>query len=279
MFERSFHFVPAHQPRFLRKLHTLEADALVFDLEDAVPAELKRGAINELGQFLATLNLVQPLYVRVNGSDTEWTSLEARLLASRPELGIVLPKVRDPDSIRKTLSRYGITSGRRRIFLIEDFHGLTHVQDIARMESVTAIGVGMEDCYSTLRFPSCQLEGLSTRIRTDLAIHCHAAGIMAIDSISTDLQAGIPLEQDLVAARSAGLTSKFSIHPLQIPVINRLLSPSEEAITEARRIGRLASSHSAQSGYHVVQGEIISPPKLKKSHTVIAFSDHHEIHP
>lgn len=279
MFERSFHFVPAHRPEFFTRLYELGADAIVFDLEDAVPYDKKPEAISYLMEILGSAIFNVPCYVRVNGSDAPWTAAESHLLLEYPNLGIVLPKASGPLSVQHALREYRSNDARNLIILIEDFQALLHLGELARLESLTAIGLGLEDLYHSSRFNSSELKALTGRIRSELAIHCHANGIIGIDSISADLSAGSSLEQDTVDARAAGLDAKFSIHPNQIPVINRILSPSPEAVEAAMRLNDLNMVNADHSGYQVICGEIVSPPKLKKAQTIINFVTHHESNP
>ena len=241
-----------------------------------MPYDSKYAAISCLRKALSGASLSAPCYVRVNGPDTPWTVEESHLLLEFSNLGIVLPKARDASSVQYALRSYGISRARNIILLIEDFQALLHLGDLARLESLIAIGLGLEDLYHSLRFDSSALKTLTTRIRSELAIHCHANEIIGIDSISPDLTAGLSLEQETVDARAAGLDAKFSIHPQQIPVINRILSPTPEAVESAMRLNDLNITNADQSGYQMICGEIVSPPKLKKARTITTFAKHHE---
>jgi citrate lyase subunit beta/citryl-CoA lyase len=276
MFERSFHFVPANRPDFLAKSGTIGADALIFDLEDAVPAAEKERAISTMARWFVECRLRVPCYVRVNGPHEEWASLETELLAANPHVGIVLPKVASAKSVADALHYYRAASGRKIILLIEDLQAVHHIAELARIEMVAGLGIGFEDLYSSFLHSFEELSLLTNRIRTELALHTAALGIAGIDSISLDLKGGDDLERDALAARSAGLSAKFTIHPGQLPTVHRVFSPSPEQIVNARHITQLAKSLPESTGYHVVDDEILSPPKIKKAETILSYISHHE---
>ena len=99
-------------------------------------------------------------------------------------------------------------------------------------------------------------------------------GIPAIDSISLDLRGDGTLPEELAAARSAGLTAKFSIHPHQIDPINRSFSPSAEMLALAAKLsGQLKTD---QRGYLRLGGEIVSPPKIKRLQRLQKYLQSHE---
>jgi citrate lyase subunit beta/citryl-CoA lyase len=276
MFERSFHFIPANRPEFFDKIGTLPADAIVFDLEDSVATEEKRTAIRFLHSWLADHDMAVPTFVRVNGMNEPWIDHEIELLASHPELGLVLPKSGGAAAADAAIRKYLGESRRPVILLIEDSATVPHIGGLSTLPCVWGIGIGFEDILSGLRFTRQDLDTLVARIRTEVAVHCAAAGITAIDSISLDLGGGEVLEAEATAARAAGMTAMFSIHPRQLATINRIFSPAPDQIEEARVIVSAAGIHGDKEGYRTVDGILLSPPKIRKARAILEFANRHE---
>lgn len=276
MFERSYHFVPADRPDFFDKIDDLDADAIVFDLEDSVAAEKKEDAIRYLHSWLSEHGLAVPAFVRVNGDDAHWIEQEIELLGSHPTLGLVLPKTGGVAETDAVIRKYPGHGERPVILLIENPSALPRIGKLATLPGVRGIGIGFEDFFSGALFPRDDLATLVARIRTEVALHCAAVGIPAIDSISLDLGGGKALESEAIAARAAGMSAMFSIHPRQLATINRIFSPSPEQIEVARRILEAADSAGETGGYRITGGILLSPPKIRKARAILEFTKCHD---
>lgn len=275
MFERSYHFIPADRVDFFNNIGKLPADAVVFDLEDAVAMERKSMAIEFLQSWLASNKLSVPVFVRVNGANSPLYEREINLLASTPDLGLILPKAGTARDTESAIRGYLGENDRAIIILIEDLSALTHIREIAAIAGIVGIGIGFEDLLSTTHLARQDLVTLVARIRTEIAIHCESRGIQAIDSISLDLMGGEILVAEALEARSAGMKAMFSIHPRQLAQINRIFSPTSEQIKDAVDLINIGSKH-VGCGYICVNGKIISPPKIKKARAILEFASHHE---
>lgn len=108
MFERSFHFIPAHRTDLFDRIPGLWADAYVIDLEDAVPGAEKAQALAKLRCWLIHQESISNLFVRVNGVDHPLSEEERELLSKFPYLGIVLPKVASGRELQAMLSFYRV---------------------------------------------------------------------------------------------------------------------------------------------------------------------------
>ena len=79
---RSMLYIPASKGRALEKAATLAADAIIFDLEDAVAPDEKPAARATLSAVLTELDYGRRLrLVRINGLDTAWGREDALALA------------------------------------------------------------------------------------------------------------------------------------------------------------------------------------------------------
>ena len=97
MTPRSYLFVPGNRPDRFEKALASGADAVIIDLEDAVPP-VERNAAR--GAVTAWLSPEHPVLIRVNGPTTEWFTDDITLAINPGVAGIVLPKAENTDDIR-----------------------------------------------------------------------------------------------------------------------------------------------------------------------------------
>lgn len=276
MFERSFHFVPAHRRKLYDRLGDWSADAIIFDLEDAVAAEDKPEATTGLAALFDRSEIPDNWWVRINGLDHDRSAAECELLNRHPGIGLVLPKLSGPDELAEVARLYG--SDRRIIALVESFAGVACLRDgVPAAPGLYGIGLGLEDLYSEMIFGSAELEACTRALRTEVVLFARAHGLLPIDTISLHLQDRQALERDAREARSCGMGAKFSIHPFQVPTINQVFSPGSEAVQLAARIVPQFPDPAAEAGYTRQGKELVTPPKIKQAHLIHTFATHHEL--
>ena len=108
MSERSYLFVPGNRPERFEKARASGADAVIFDLEDAVQPQEKQGARETVR---AHLDAVRPAFVRINAADTVWFANDAVAIASR-DRGPHSPFTRD--MVRRLIRFYRAAGFRDR---------------------------------------------------------------------------------------------------------------------------------------------------------------------
>jgi citrate lyase subunit beta/citryl-CoA lyase len=268
---RSLHFVPADRPRFLERAPELPADLLIADVEDGVAPSEREEALLNLAAWLPSLPEELAVMVRVNGPDSPWYAGERELLAAHPRSGVVLPKVESREQARAALEAYQVAGERRAILLVESFAAIAELPRLG-MPGVMGIGLGVHDLVTSLPFALGELDDLLRRVRTDLALACHRHGVVAIDGPSLDTSGGEGVDRECRRARSAGMMAKFTIHPSQIEAVNRTFAPSPEVLREAREL-LAAVGDTPDVGYARIDGRIVSPPKLEKARTVVAWAE------
>lgn len=263
---RSFHFVPAHRQTLLEKTSSLVADHIIYDLEDGVPNGDKKDARRLLGAHLGGSARDQT-WVRCNSATSRFFAEDMAFLRQLPKTGIVLPKFEDVSLIDEINTRYGLT-GRRLIVIVETFSAVQLLPQIAANKSVFGIAIGLEDLFSEFVVPNRQLSEIAKHVRLKVLIASRANGPICIDAISTEYQDLEQLEGECKEIRDLGFDGKFTIHPRQIAVVNRLFSVSEESLTWARRILKKSERHKGV-GYTIIDGELITPPKVAKATKIV----------
>ena len=94
--------------------------------------------------------------------------------------------------------------------------------------------------------------------------------LLDVPYLNLNNQSGLQKEAEMASA--LGFTGKASIHPKQIPVINRVFSPSPDLISRARTI--LAEFEKDETGLVVVDGELIERPVIRSMLRVLAIAEH-----
>jgi citrate lyase subunit beta/citryl-CoA lyase len=284
---RSFLFVPADGGSKLPKALGCGADAVIVDLEDSIAPDRKAAARASAAAFIkeAASSAGRPfLCVRVNGLATGLidADLEA-IVPARPD-AIMLPKAEGGAAI---------THADAKLAAQEAIGGLPdgHVKIVA-MAIETAAGFFLA---GTIRRPSARLIGLSwgaedlaaelgaesnrdrngrytlpyLQSRTLCLMAAAAAAVPAIETIYMDYRDSERLRRDSEEARRDGFSGRLAIHPLQVPIINAVFTPSAAALAQARAI---VEAFAANPGAGVVgiEGAMYDRPHLARAQQLIA---------
>jgi citrate lyase subunit beta/citryl-CoA lyase len=242
---RSFLFAPGNHPRRVEKALTLDADAVILDLEDAVATAEKVATRTAIDAAL-TRPRTGLLYVRVNAADTEFCCGDLVAVAHPGLDGIILPKVESPATIatidwlllqierERHLSEHSIDL----IPIIETARGLTHLDAIlAAGTRVKRIAFGAGDFTLDVNMQWKRDEAELAYARARIVTASRAAGLEApLDTVWVDLQDSEGLEASARAALAYGFQGKMCIHPNQIAVVNCVFTPSEDEIAFAERV-------------------------------------------
>jgi len=259
---RSYLFVPGNRPeRFLKAVQS-GADAVIIDLEDAVPAQLK---IEARATVAAWLSAEHPVYVRVNGHGTEWHDDDVRAVARREGLrGLVLPKAQDARRVAETAAQ--LAPAASLLPIIENAQGLWNALEIARCPRVVRLAFGHLDFQRDLGIDGENEEILYAR--SHLVLMSRLAGVAPpLDGITAALDDTEKLRQDVERARRLGFGGKLCIHPKQIESVNRGFLPSEKDVEWARRV--VAAAEAAGGGAVRMGAEMVDAPVVARAQHIL----------
>lgn len=245
MILRSLLFAPGNVARRVEKALGSEADAVILDLEDAVPIKEKEDV-----RPVVAAALKQPrtaaCYVRVNALDTRLTIDDLTAVVSAELDGIMAPKVEDPADLEKIDWYIGYLEKRSSlphgsidlIPLIENALGVENVPAIARaVARVKRLCFGAVDYTADLGVDLTADGAEIFYARSRLVNASRAAGLEPpIDTVYPQIRDAAGLLEDSARARSLGFQGKLVIHPDQIEPVNRIFTPSEEEIAYAREV-------------------------------------------
>lgn len=278
-------FVPGDSERKFERGRNTAASALILDLEDSVAPERTELARSMVRGFLQANpdRARQRLWVRINPLDSAMALSDLVAVVPGMPDGILLPKVesaRDVVVLDHFLTaleaREGIAAGRIRIMPVTT----ETPKALFRMDgyedaSPRLVGLtwGAEDLSTALgasgnRQDDGEYEFTYRLARSLCLVAAHAAGLQAIDTITTDFRDAELTRREIRASRRAGFTGKIAIHPDQVDAINAGYRPDEAEIEHARAvvdaIGRATGTGTAQ-----LDGKMIDKPHLTQALAVL----------
>lgn len=269
---RSVLYIPASKERALDKARTLDCDAIIFDLEDAVTPDEKVGARATLAAELAKGGYGDRVrIVRINGSDTEWGEDDARAVAEMDCDAVLLPKVDGPAQ----LAALSVITGTRAIWcMMETPRGVLNALSIADAPHVAGFVLGTNDLAKDI---GCATGGdraaMMTALQTCL-MAARAAGIICVDGVYNAFKDDEGLRAECEQGRSLGMDGKTLIHPAQLQIANEIFAPSEAQIDLARRqIAAFDEAVARGEGVAVVDGRIVENLHIETARRTLARAD------
>ncbi len=259
---RSVLYIPGSKERALEKATTLAADAIIFDLEDAVAIDEKARARVLLAETLQSTDYgKRAKLVRINALSTEWGAADLDVIASIKPEAILLPKVDAPEHVEalaKLLDARPETAETRIWAMIESPKAVLNAQTIACAPRMAGFIMGTNDLAKDMGCRSRpDRQQLLTALQLPL-IAAKAAGIVAVDGVYNAFRDERGLRTECEQGRDMGFDGKTLIHPLQLRVANEIFSPSEAEVTLAmRQIEAFDAATARGEGVAVLDGMIV----------------------
>lgn len=283
---RSMLFVPGNSMRLITKAATLAADAIILDLEDAVPLSDKGTArIMVRDSIKAIKSGVSALFVRVNALITNLTSEDLRFVCVEGLDGIMLAKAEAESDVVKLAGMLeeaekglGLKLGSLTIVpLIESAKGVVNTYEIASASKrVVAVAFGAGDYYRDLGRSVSFLSPEQTELlyaRSQIVNGSRAAGIQAIDTpffgLLTDREGFM---RETILALQLGFKGKLLIHPTQIDFVNKTFSPSLDEAGYSRRVVEAFEEAQAKGlGAISFEGKMIDIMSYRQAKELVNF--------
>lgn len=269
---RSVLYIPGSKPRALDKARSLPADAIIFDLEDAVIPEEKVTARATLAEALATGGYGNRFkIVRINGLDTEWGADDAKAAAKMGADAILLPKVNSPADLDALAAHTGDIP---LWAMMESPLGMLNAAQIAAHPKLQGMVMGTNDLAKELqtrpradRLP--MMTGLGLCV---LAGKAH--GIALIDGVYNAFKDDEGHRVECDQGRDMGFDGKTVIHPAQLDVANEAFSPSDAEVELAQRqIAAFEECEATGQGVAVVDGKIVENLHVATARETLAKLD------
>ncbi|MCU0911120.1 MAG: CoA ester lyase [Rhodobacteraceae bacterium] len=259
---RSALYIPGSRVRALDKARQLPADAILFDLEDAVAPDEKPAARRLLAETLAAGGYGhRALIVRINALDTPWGAEDVDALADANPAAILLPKVNsaaDIEALARRLDGRPGTADTRIWAMMETPLSALRAAEIAAAPRMQGFVVGTNDLAKDLgaRFRPDRLPLMAALQAYLLA--ARAFQLVCIDGVYNAFRDTEGLRAECEQGRDLGMDGKSLIHPDQVPIANEVFAPADAEIDLARRqIAAFAEAEASGAGVAVVDGRIV----------------------
>jgi citrate lyase subunit beta/citryl-CoA lyase len=276
---RSVLYMPAANERALEKAKAIPADALIFDLEDAVAPDAKAEARERACAMFAGGGYgSREIAIRANGIGTPWHDDDLAAIAQAGPDAVLVPKVNsaaEVHGIEAALERHGAPDRTRIWAMLETPVAMLHAEEICRAsERLAVLVMGTNDLAKELhaqRVPSRDplLGGLYLSL-----LAARAADKVIIDGVFNDIKDEDGFLAECRQGRQMGMDGKTLIHPSQVEPCNAAFSPEPDEVELAGRI--IAAFEEAERegrGVVTVDGRMIENLHVDEARRVLAIQE------
>jgi citrate lyase subunit beta/citryl-CoA lyase len=277
---RSLLYVPGNMPSMLQNMPVFHCDAVIIDLEDAVPHGEKDAARRLVRRFLEGYQeRDKEILVRINALDTPWGQDDLREVIPALPDGVRLPKADTPEVVERldTLlteleEERGLEIGRFRILpSIESALGVINCIDIAGSSSrLLGLAFGAEDYTASMEIERTKAGDELMNARARVVWAAKAAGIPAIDSIFADVKDMEGLRRETELVKALGYTGKSLVNPRQIEVVHAVFAPKPEEIAYALQVlEAIQRARELGTGVISLGGKMVDAPVVKRAYRTL----------
>lgn len=262
--ERSYLFVPGTRPDRFEKAWGAGADAVILDLEDAVPSGQKSAARKAVAGWLSP---ARPVYVRINAITTEEWEEDVRILSLPGVAGVLLPKAERKEEIEALAAR--VPGSVRILPIVESAFGVWHALPLASTPRVHRLVFGSLDFQLDTGINGEDEELLYARSRIVLASRI-AGNHPPVDGVTTSIEDPLALAADVNRARRLGYGGKLCIHPRQVKAVNEGFQPTVGEVSWARGV---VEACDARSGEAVkFEGGMVDRPVFERARRILELA-------
>jgi citrate lyase subunit beta/citryl-CoA lyase len=275
---RSVLYMPAANERALEKAKTIPADAIIFDLEDAVAPDAKDAArANAVSAAGSGEYGNRELTIRCNGLDTPWGAADIAAAAGSGAAAVVIPKVGSVaylDEVSRLLDEGGAPTSLTIWAMVETPTAILDVRAIAAHPRVTVLVMGTNDLAKELRAGLVRgRHPLVPHLATAL-LAAREAGKVIVDGVFNDVKDLDAFRDECVQGAEMGFDGKTLIHPTQVDVANDVWAPSEADVEHARKVIAAFDEAVAEGrGVITVDGRMIENLHVDNARRTLAVAD------
>ena len=282
---RTMMFVPASNPGMLRDANLYGADSIMIDLEDSISIKEKDAARFLAYQAVKTLDFGNTeTVVRIN--DLAMGGVDDIHAMVRAGIDVIrLPKTETPQDVIEAAKvileaehACGRPEGSTKMFVaVEGPLGVLNAYQIAiASPRIVGIALGAEDYVTSMktrRYPERNSEEIF--FARSMIVHAaRAAGIAAIDTVFSNVNDSETFEKETRFIHQLGFDGKSVINPRQIPIVNKVYTPTEKEITNAMDV--ISASQEAESkglGVVSLNGRMVDKPIIERAQRVLMLAE------
>lgn len=272
---RSVLYMPAANERALEKARTIPADAIIFDLEDAVAPDAKPSARRKAVDAVRSGDYgSRELTIRCNGLDTEWGAEDIAAAGAAAPSAVVIPKVDSPsqvDDVAALLDGAGAPKNTMIWPMIETPTALFNVRRIAAHPRVAVLVMGTNDLAKELRSPIVPGRHPLVPHLALALLAAREAGKVILDGVYNDVKNAEGFAAECVHGMEMGFDGKTLIHPSQVEPANEVWAPSSDEVEHAERVIAAFDEALAEGkGVVTVDGRMIENLHVDNARRVLA---------
>ncbi len=270
-------FVPASRPELFAKAMKSAADAISFDLEDAVLEQDKAQARLQLVRFLAELPADaagKKIIVRINNMGTPHFEDDLAACNTHSVAIINIPKIETAAQMQQFFTSYGricdqtATADQAILVNIETPLALANAVAIAAVDKrICGLQLGLGDMFEPLGIARYEPAHVG-QVLMALRLAAGSAGVAAYDSAYANIRDSDGFRNEARQARALGFLGKTCIHPSQVAIANDVFAPSPEEVRWARKI--VESAKTTRHGAYVLDGQMIDVPFISRARMILS---------
>lgn len=278
---RSFMFLPAHNTKFIDKALVSDADAIILDMEDAVPPSRKEEARQIIADYSRRGLLDQKkVFIRINHIGTKLFVDDISGLILPGVYGLMPSKIRTAEDIvfiDKLLSFFEMKNGLedKQIALaplIETTDSVANLDKIAQAsDRLVALCLGAEDYLNDLGSTYIYQETALVCPRANLVNAARMNGLLPIDTPYLNVKDIEGFKENSKLAYKNGYAGRLLLNPRQVEAANEVFLPDEEQVAHAKLVIAAVeeANRTGVSGVAMLNGGMVGPPMLKRARTIL----------
>ena len=272
---RSVLYMPSSNEKALEKAKTIPADALIFDLEDAVAPDAKPAArANAVAAAQSGAYGHREVTIRCNGLDTQWGADDIAAAAKSGASAVVIPKIADTkqlDAVSQHLTAAGAPADMKIWAMVETPTAIFNARAIAAHPRVAVLIMGTNDLAKELR--ATQVRGRSPLVPhlATALLAAREADKIILDGVFNDVKDLDAFRAECEQGMQMGFDGKTLIHPGQVDICNEVWAPTDADVDYARRV--IAAFDEAQAegrGVITVDGRMIENLHVDNARRVLS---------
>jgi citrate lyase subunit beta/citryl-CoA lyase len=280
---RSHLFMPGSNPRALEKARTVPADGIILDLEDAVAPDAKGTARDAIAQTLAAGGFgKREVIIRINALDSPWWIDDVTMAGKARPDGILVPKissVEDLSAVADRLSDIGANMSIKVWAMIETSRAILHAEELAaasRDSEMRLAGFvfGPNDIARETRIRMMPGRAAMLPMITHCVLATRLHGLEILDGPYSNFSDTKGFIEEAEQGRDIGFDGKTLIHPSQIEACNKVFTPPDDEVAQARRIiAAFEQPENASRGAIQLDGKMVERLHADMAKRTIAISD------
>ena len=272
---RSVLYMPGANARALEKAKSLDADALILDLEDSVAPDAKAEARARVAEAVRAGGYGRrEIVIRINGLDTPWGEEDIAAAAAAGPDAILVPKVSTSEDVTRAVSLMADCKASLWV-MMETPLAILNAKEIAAADPwLSCFVLGTNDLVKETRARASGGRTSLVPMLTTCVLAARAFGLDVIDGVFNDFKNDEGLRAECEHGRDLGMDGKTLIHPGQLAICNEVFSPDAAEIEWSRRIiAAFAEPENASKGVITIDGKMVERLHRDMAERVVAIAE------